>query len=113
MSFIRQAESSSHESGNEPGARNIIISKIHINSVLRDYTLPKEADFNQILTQYTKCNTDLKKKVKMKKKLVTVSGLLYRQIKHKNLTVNHRNKGSKHWLVNVIKYLHVDYITAR
>lgn len=70
MSFIRQAESSSHESGNEPGARNIIISKIHINSVLRDYTLPKEADFNQILTQYTKCNTDLKKKVKMKKKLV-------------------------------------------
>lgn len=31
--------------------------------------------------------------IKMKKILVTVSGLLYRQIKHKNLTVNHRNKG--------------------
>ena len=42
-----------------------------------------------------------------------MSGLLYRQMKNKNPTVNHTNKGSKHWLVNVIKYLHVDYIEAR
>lgn len=49
----------------------------------------------------------------MKKKLVTVSGLLYRQIKNRNITVNHTNKESKHWLVNVIKYLHIDYIKAR
>lgn len=67
MSFIQQAVSPSHESGNEPGARNIMISKIHINSALRDYTLHKEADFNQI-HKYTNCNMGLKKKVKVKLK---------------------------------------------
>lgn len=54
-SFIQQILSPSYDApGNEAGARDTMISKIHINSALRDYTLSGATDFNQIITQIYK-----------------------------------------------------------
>lgn len=53
-SFIQQVLNPSYVLHNEASDRDTIISKIHINSAFRDYTLPEETNFSQIITQIYK-----------------------------------------------------------